>query len=69
MKEKKLIILEWKILRNIYGPVKSEETGEWRIITNNDLYIDYILSRVDNFSGQVTWCSRLSEVGIHFYMC
>lgn len=31
VEERKLLVFEKKILRKIFGPVKDEETGEWRV--------------------------------------
>jgi len=35
--ENKFLILEWKILWKIFGPIKDDITGEWRIKKNREL--------------------------------
>jgi hypothetical protein len=47
--EHRLIVFENRVLRRIFGPKRDEETGEWRILHNDeltDLYSSPNINRV-----------------------
>jgi hypothetical protein len=50
-KERRLRILENRVLRRIFGPKRDEVTGEWKKLHNeelNDLYISPIFFGLSN---------------------
>jgi hypothetical protein len=45
--ERRLRVLENRVLRRIFGPMTDEVTGEWRKLHNEELHDLYILSTIE----------------------
>ena len=63
--ERKLRVLEKRVLRKIFGPRRDEVTGEWRRLHNeelNDLYSSPNIVRVIK-SGRMRWAGHVARMG------
>jgi hypothetical protein len=63
--ERRLRVLENRVLRRIFGPRRDEATGEWRRLHNeelNDLYSSTNIVRVIN-SRKMRWAVHVARVG------
>jgi hypothetical protein len=63
--EKRLRVLENRVLRRIFGPKRDEATGEWRRLHNeelNDLYSSPNSIRVTK-SRRMRWAGHVARMG------
>ena len=63
--ERKLRLLENRVLRRIFGPKRDEVTGEWRKLHNeelNDLYSSPNIVRVNKFRI-MRWAAHVACMG------
>jgi len=49
--ERKLRVFENRVLRRIFGPIRDEETGEWRKLRNEEVYSSPNIIRVIKSRG------------------
>jgi hypothetical protein len=64
--ERRLRVLENRVLRRIFGRKKDEVTGEWRKLQNeelNDLYFSPNIVRVIK-SGRIGWAGHVACMGL-----
>ena len=69
--ERKLRVFENKVLRRIFGPRRSEVTGEWRRLHNeelNDLYSSPNIVRVIK-SRRMRWAGHVARMGEERGVC
>jgi len=63
--ERRLRVLENRVLRIIFGPKRDEVTGEWRKLHNeelNDLYCSLDIVRVIK-SRRMRWAGHVARMG------
>jgi len=63
-KERRLSVLENRMLRGIFGPEREEVTGDWRKLHNeelNDLYCSPNIVRVIT-SGRMRWAGHVARM-------
>jgi hypothetical protein len=63
--ERKLRLLENRVLRRVFGRGRDEVTGEWRKLHNeelNDLYWSPIIVRVIK-SRRMRWAGHIAHIG------
>jgi hypothetical protein len=63
-KERRLRVIENRVLRRIFGPKRDEVTGEWRKLHNeelNDLYSSTNLVRVKK--SRMRWVGHVARMG------
>ena len=63
--ERKLRVLENRVLRRVFGPKRDEVTGEWRKLHNeelSDLYSLPIFVRVVK-SRRMRWVGHVARIG------
>jgi len=58
--ERRLRVLEDRVLRRVFGPKKNEVTGEWRRLYNEELHALYCSPK---FSKQVIKSRRMEWAG------
>jgi hypothetical protein len=65
MEERRARVFEKRVLRRIFGPKRSETTGEWRKLRNeelNDLYCSNNIVRVIK-SRRMRWAGHVARTG------
>jgi hypothetical protein len=63
--ERRLRVSENRVLRRVFGPKRTEETGEWRLLHNeelNDLYSLPNIVRVVK-SKRMGWAEHMNRMG------
>ena len=62
---RRVMLLENRVLRRIFGPKRDEVTGEWRKLHNeklNDLYCSPNIVRVIK-SSRMRWAGHVARLG------
>ena len=60
-----LQVFENKVLRNIFGPKRDDQTGEWRRLHNaelHDLYVNLDITRIVK-SRRLRWAGHVTRMG------
>jgi hypothetical protein len=63
--KRRLRVFENRVLRRVFGPKRDEETGEWRMLLNeepNDLYSVPNIVRVVK-SRRMRWAGHVARMG------
>jgi hypothetical protein len=63
--ERRLRVFGNRVLRRIFGPIRSKVAGEWRKFHNeelNDLYFPPTIVRVIK-SGRIKWVGHVARMG------
>jgi hypothetical protein len=60
--ERRLRVIEKRVLRRIFGPKRDEETGEWRNLHNEELHDLYSSPSIVRMikSRRVWWAGHLA---------
>jgi hypothetical protein len=63
--EHRLRVLEYRVLRKIFGPKRDEVTGEWRELHNEELCDLYCLPNIVRVTKSRTmmWAGRVAHMG------
>ena len=63
--ERRLRVLENRVLRKAFGPKRDEVTGEWRKLRNEELNDLYSLPNVVRVvkSGRMRWAGHVARMG------
>jgi hypothetical protein len=63
--EDRLRILEYRVLRERFGPMRDEVTGKWERLHNEELYDLYISPYIIQLikSRKMTWAGRIALLG------
>jgi hypothetical protein len=63
--EHRLRILEFRVLREIFGPMRDEVTGKWERLHNEELYDLYIPPYIIQVikSRKMTWSGHTVGLG------
>jgi hypothetical protein len=58
-------MIEFKVLRKIFGPKRAEITGEWRRLLNEELYYLYCLPNIIWMirSRRLRWTGHMACMG------
>ena len=65
MEERRLRVLENRVLRRVFGPKRDEVTGEWRKLHNEELRDLYSLPNIVQvvISRRMRWAGHVARMG------
>jgi hypothetical protein len=65
--ERRLRVLENRVLRRVFGPRRDEVTGEWRKLHNEELNELYSLPNIVWVvkSRRMRWAGHVARIGVH----